>query len=1647
MAILALASALVCSIVAPGANVLAEIDATHVYHNHMPNFWPYYDTSQYNSAKVGDAVRYIYDGDVMKLKANPPANYPYMIPASVGSGPMPHDNLLQYYSATAKQQAYTDWPWQTAQQVNGAAPLGQVHVTMSGAVINNVNNIFQTGNAPGLDNPNWGTSWTNNYNSLKTTDGFKTLDVIHFTGHHSMGPLVGNDYFLKDLVYQNVTAAQPYFLGSSFKSSKGFFPTELGFSERLIPVLNKLGITWSVMGNNHFSRTLTDYPYLNNPGYDTLVSPPNRADLQNTSNIGGWESKSMAHEQQTIVNKYPFADTPHYVKYVDPSTGAETKLAGIPVDQNASWLEGWEGVATADNDDCNLKKYETIADPSHPEYFVIAHDGDNSSGRAGSYDTWQAAVNSEYVNGVTGMGVEEYLKKHPLDSNDVVHVQDGSWVDTRDSSSDPTWYHWHLPMNIWKGQFSDFNKALGTSYAPKNDLSGNPEGATVSFEYGYNYLERNFALLQAAMNYAKTSEQIWLDAHPNYWKPSTDLDHQVTYDGNQLNPWMMSYPVKGDAANDYKGGANPAELAWYFLIPAMDSGFGYYDENVDDGVKPTLSFDQSLYFSKPYVSTNLSQDKTGPSVWWPQRWPYNPGSANSDKSEGWTKQYFDNNFGIYTYAYDVSGIQNIKLKIRTHNNVTWANRSTNWIDPKDDTYKVYDPKTLQAQGVANINSSLVSDWKDYSMQVRDLKKDINGVAWQPTGQAVDAVVPAQEIGNEYYAYIKDYKDQLIDYYIEATDSKGNVTKSDIQSVYVGSGTYSKDASGNIVEDPNGTIKGVYPFVTDKASIKTNTIYVKSAAASVNLQYSTDNGTTWTNAQAMTKSDKLGYYQTTITYDSTTPNPIKVRYSDGTVNKPSDAGVALPTTGDTFTIGSDGTVTTGLPTMNTVNLYIGTIAANQVKLQYKDDNGNWSSDILMDAFGSDAGHYLKTISYPAANVSLTVRYSDDNGLTWKPTFDGQSIITGDYHNDSTGMLVTGTPNWTYNATIYYKKGYSTPYIHWRPAGGTWTTAPGTLMPDSEVSGYAKITLNLGTATTAEVCFNNGSGTWDSNGGKNYIFSAGTSTFSAGVITAGAPSGAATPTPTATATPTPTPTVTPTPTPTVTPTPTPTVTPTPTPTVTPTPIATPTPTVTPTPTPTVTPTPTPTVTPTPIATPTPTPTPICNTPTPSPTSNSATIYYKKGYTTPYIHWRPAGGTWTVAPGTQMPDSEISGYAKITLDLGTASTAEVCFNNGSGTWDSNGGKNYIFNAGTSTYSAGTITTGAPVNNTATIYYKKGYTTPYIHWRPAGGTWTVSPGTQMPDSEVSGYAKITLNLGSATTAEVCFNNGSGTWDNNGGSNYIFNMGSSIFNAGTITTGVIATPTAPPPPIVTPTPTPTPTPTVTCGTMPPSPTPIPTSNTATIYYKKGYATPYIHWRPAGGTWTVSPGTLMSDSEISGYAKITLDLGTATTAEVCFNNGSGTWDSNGGKNYIFNAGTSTYSAGTITTGAPVNNTATIYYKKGYTTPYIHWRPTGGTWTVAPGTLMSDSEVSGYAKITLNLGAATTAEVCFNNGSGTWDNNGGSNYIFLMGTSTFSAGTITTGAPAGATALNTTSTSSTSILALAVDSIYDSLLSAMLVPSI
>ncbi|WP_406839990.1 carbohydrate binding domain-containing protein [Streptomyces sp. AHU1] len=195
------------------------------------------------------------------------------------------------------------------------------------------------------------------------------------------------------------------------------------------------------------------------------------------------------------------------------------------------------------------------------------------------------------------------------------------------------------------------------------------------------------------------------------------------------------------------------------------------------------------------------------------------------------------------------------------------------------------------------------------------------------------------------------------------------------------------------------------------------------------------------------------------------------------------------------------------------------------------------------------------------------------------------------------------------------------------------------------------------------------------------------------------------------------------------------------------------------------------------------------------------------------------------------------------------------------------------------------------------------------------------------------------------------------------------------------------------------------------------TSTTATVFYytkTKNWPTTYLHYAPDGGSWTTVPGVRM-EAACTDWVKKTVDLGSATGLQATFNNGSGTWDNNGGNNYALGTGTITVKDGVIAhsdpcadTGTGSGNRATVYYStatSGWTTANIHYAPTGGSWTTVPGVGM-ESACTGWWKRTLDIGTATSLKAAFNNGNGVWDNNNSADYTIPSGTTTVKDRTVT-----------------------------------------
>ncbi|MFF9851234.1 carbohydrate binding domain-containing protein [Streptomyces litmocidini] len=183
------------------------------------------------------------------------------------------------------------------------------------------------------------------------------------------------------------------------------------------------------------------------------------------------------------------------------------------------------------------------------------------------------------------------------------------------------------------------------------------------------------------------------------------------------------------------------------------------------------------------------------------------------------------------------------------------------------------------------------------------------------------------------------------------------------------------------------------------------------------------------------------------------------------------------------------------------------------------------------------------------------------------------------------------------------------------------------------------------------------------------------------------------------------------------------------------------------------------------------------------NTATVFYwtrTKNWTAHNLHYAPDGGSWTTVPGVAM-EPACTDWAKKTVSLGSAAGLRATFNDGNGTWDNNGGANYALGTGNITVKDGVVahsdpcaaTTPAPAAK-ATVYYSTeslGWSTANIHYQPAGGAWTAVPGVGM-QAACTGWWKREIDLGTAASFKAAFNNGNGTWDNNGGSDYALGSG-----------------------------------------------------------------------------------------------------------------------------------------------------------------------------------------------------------------------------------------------------------------------------------
>jgi hypothetical protein len=693
----------------------------------------------------------------------------------------PNDDLRGIFGLSDRVNAYQ---WRTRDSINAFrwTSEGGAQISYSGGLIENITSL---GNANQLGySPTW-FAGLREARGWTTSGGKPRADIVQFGFHHPLMPLLDTSALRKEL--QLYKAIYPDAWGSG-TPSRGLFPSEMAFSTRIIEALAAEGIAWSIVSAEKISRACVDFPLVLGSG-GVNCDPPNKADQINPG--GNAYYRVQISRGCAPAEAYPFSLTPRRARYVNPETGAISSIIVVPSPQAVSWEDGYAAIGLG-----HFNALQTLNDGNRPMLLVLAHDGDNAWG--GGYSYYMEAT-PNLASQASGAGyvtstVEQYLQDHPVPANDFVHVEDGAWVNADGDFGSPQFINWNWPLLDASGAIDPVN--------------------------GWHVDPRNWAVITAANNRVETAEQI--ATRPGGPQPTG------------LNIRNILYPQNASTTN--------AERAWHYFLGGLNSGFMYYGNAGDMEVKPTIAANEAVRCADQVIGTG-TLDTTGPTIWIPQRHPWNPGSTNFGPQYGYRQVQNNGDFWVWTFAYDVSGIGSVTLKYRVDND---GQRSLS--NTENETY---------AGGPG------VGAWQSVPMNRRVF----------PAGNVynypdLNFFEMPTYIADHYSAQITGLRSKLVDYYVEAVDARGNIRKSPIQHVWIGDGTGAGGGGGG-----GGSVVTISPAAPAAGQSVTVTYNPAgrnlASAANVYIHYGFNQ---WTGVPAvdplMTRDNATGKWSYTLTLPTT-----------------------------------------------------------------------------------------------------------------------------------------------------------------------------------------------------------------------------------------------------------------------------------------------------------------------------------------------------------------------------------------------------------------------------------------------------------------------------------------------------------------------------------------------------------------------------------------------------------------------------------------------------------------------------------------------------------------------------------------------------------------------------------------------------------
>ena len=893
----------------------ANVRVSRFWHNHQPIYWPEWNNN------VGENNRVQFAQDSIVLKSGQTYD--------TGTG-HPDNNLTDIFGTGDRVTSYQSGPRNSLANLSSSAGYA---ISYSGSLIENVRSLGRANNL------GYGSGCFDGYREAmgwNTPSGSRRMDMVGFTYHHSLGAVMPKAVFRKEIQIFKQVWWKAWNKNSNLSDhSKGFFPTEMAFTTEMVDVLKDEGYDWVIVASHHLSRTCPTYGNQpkGNPTnqYNIYSSPPNKADQLGPSPTTGWWF-GTGNVGETALNVSPFAYQLHKVKYVNPSNGAEKTMITVPSDDIESYKAGYSGAQIGMIND-NISPYAT--DSSNPALVLPATDGDNAWG--GGSSSWMESTPAFFSScesaGYAPTAIQDFVNQYSNNAT-VAHVEDGAWIFPETCYGSPYFLKWVEPPLNPKHLSSCYSNTIVDLETP-----------------GFSLKFWSYAPVMAGANWCETAEQILKD------------------EGGSVDAWKIARPYDWDGSYS---SPNEVERAWHIFLAGLDSGFNYYGGlGNDDEVKPSLANRRAIEMLTPWMTeTRRNNDRTPPTVFRPQRFPWNPGGYTF----GWfnsipggdtrSLKKMGSDFYVWTHAYDLSGIPDggVVLKVRRDKDGVNSMSTTD-----NETYA---------------GGSDVEGWVSIPMSKRTLPSTRTALNAAADNGQIDYFITPAAIADYYVAKVTSFRGALADYYVEAQDSKGNVYKSDIQHVYV---------------EDDGTSGGVSPSATfspaapaDCAPITVNfnaATSVLATATTVNAFYHfSTNGTDWTTA-AM---DRTGSNTFSITF-ATNQIPdnapqIEISFNDG-VNWANNGGAnwkasirdcdapdfvngvsinpGVPTAGSSVTVSYD-------PSGRAL------ASATNVNIHYGYNGANWTT-VPGAAMARPASYWTYTYTVPVAATSIVMCFN--NGTTW------------------------------------------------------------------------------------------------------------------------------------------------------------------------------------------------------------------------------------------------------------------------------------------------------------------------------------------------------------------------------------------------------------------------------------------------------------------------------------------------------------------------------------------------------------------------------------------------------------------------------------------------------------------------------------------